>query len=452
MVEVKSIFEPHNVVLIGSSVIKEKVGMTSPKLFNDVIYNMKRFFRGKTYILDLEGKVGHANLDELAETCELAVIMLPPKESIAQAEKCAKMGCKAIILIAGGYKDSQRARLLKLKDKYDVRLLGPNTIMGAINTLNGLNTTFERRMMPKRGSISVISQSGGVGSCLLDWACFYRVGISKFAFMGDKVDVDDVDILQYLGSDESTKAICLYVEGIKKGREFIEQATKVVRQKPILILKGGLTKESAQRAKSHTASVAGSDEVFDAALKKAGIIRADNAEELMNMALALSKQPPMRGDNVAIVSNVGGPAILAGDAVAKQNLRLASLSEGVKRKIESLYHGVDAANPIDIIADARGERYRKVLDLVLADHNVDGVLVINMLKSTFFEPKDARVIQRVVPKHPHKPVVDFPGSGEDFARVYRVLGNTNIPLYNMPEKAVKALRALRDYCIVSGKH
>jgi len=452
MVEVKAIFEPRKVALIGSSMIREKVGMASPQLFSDVIYNMKKFFHGKVIIVDLEGQKGYKSIDLLSEPPDLAVIMLPPDQSVVQAEKCAEKGVKAFVMITGGYKDRQRQQLLKLKDQYGVKILGPNTIMGIINTSNGLNTTFERNIMPKKGNIAVISQSGGVGSCMLDWACFYAVGISKFAFVGDKIDIDDVDLLRYFGEDKNTKVICLYIEGIKKGREFIEQARKIVKHKPLIVLKGGITQESAQRAKSHTASIAGSDEVFDAAFKKAGIIRVENIEELMNTAIVLSKQPPMRGDRVAIVSNVGGPAILAGDAVAKNGLKLATLSEKVKQSIESLYQGVDASNPIDMIADARTERYGKVLDLVMSDKNVDGVLVINMLKSTFFEPADAKVIPKIASKYPDKPIVDVPAGGEDFAKVYKVLGNTNIPLYNLPDKAVKALRALRDYGRILGKH
>ncbi len=452
MDEVKTIFEPRKVILIGSSSLREKVGMASPQLFRSVIYNMKKFFRGKTYVLDVDGKLGYNSLTKLPELPELAIIMLPPGQSVAQVEKCAKRGVKAFVIITGGYKDNQRQQLLKLKEKYGIRILGPNTIMGVINTANGLNTTFERNIMPMKGSIAVISQSGGVGACLLDWTCFYSIGISKFAFMGDKIDVDDVDLLRYFGTDKNTKVICLYIEGIKNGRNLIEEARKIVKKKPILALKGGITQESAHRAKSHTASMAGSDEIFDAAFKKAGIIRVENVEELMDAAVAFSKQPPMLGDNVAVVSNVGGPAILAADAVVRNKLKLATLSEKTKGKIECLYPGVDATNPIDIIADARAERYQKVLELVLADKNVDGVLVINMLKSCFFEPKDAKVIPKIAAKFPNKPVVDVPAGGEDFALVYEVLGNTKIPLYNLPEKAVKALKALRTYNKIVEKH
>jgi len=299
--------------------------------------------------------------------------------------------------------------------------------------------------MPRKGSIAVISQSGGVGAAILDWAYFYNIGISKFAFMGDKIDIDDVDLLQFFGKDKSTKVICLYMEGVKNGRKFIEEARKIVKKKPILALKGGITQESAHRAKSHTASIAGQDTIFSAAFKAARIIRVEDIEELMDAAIALSKQPPMYGDNVAIVSNVGGPAILAADAVVRNNLKLATLSKAIRTKIESLYPDVDAANPIDIIADARADRYKKVLELVLADKNVGGVLIINMLKSCFFEPKDANVIPKIAAKYADKPVVDVPGGGEDFGLVHKVLGDTNIPLYNLPEKAAKALKVLRIY-------
>jgi len=443
--EVKFLFEPRSVVLIGSSKIREKVGMTSPWLFENVTHNMNKFFEGKTFVLDIEGERHYDKLEDLPETPDLGVIMLPPKASIEQFERCAKTGVKALVMITGGYKNRHRQRLASLRTEYGIRILGPNTILGVVNTVNGLNTTFEKDVMPKKGNISIISQSGGVGALLLDLACFYEIGISKFAFMGEKIDINDVDLLRYFNEDPETKVICLYIEGIEKGREFVEAAREVVKKKPILALKGGVTKEAARRAKSHTASIAGSDIVFDAAFKKGGIIRVGDAEELLNAAIALVKQPPLGGDNVAIVSNVGGPAILAADAVVKNGLKLAPLSEKTKKKIESRYPGVEATNPVDLIADARAERYSFVLDLVLSDPNVDGVLVINMLKSCFFEPEDAMAIAEIAKKYSGKPVIDVPAGGEDFMMVYQVLRDTNIPVYNLPEKAVRAMKTLRTY-------
>ncbi len=451
MQEVNSLFEPKSVVLIGSSKIHEKVGMASPQMFESVIHNMTRFFKGETYILDTEGKRAHKTLEELPITPELAAIMLPPKLSLKRAENCAKNGVKAAVMLTGGFKTRQRKKLSRLRQEYGMRILGPNTIMGVINTANGLNTTFERDVMPSRGDISVISQSGGVGAYLLDWVCHYGIGVAKFAFMGDKIDVDDVDLLRYFAEDSDTKVICLYMEGIEKGREFIETANRIVKHKPILTLKGGATKEAARRALSHTASIAGSDIIFNAALKKAGIIRVNDMEELLDAAMALSKQPPLRGDNIAIVSNVGGPAILAADAIVRSELKLAALSEKTKQEIEHRYPGVEAINPIDLIADAQAERYSYVLDKVLLDSNVDGVMVINMLKSCYFKPEDAYAIAETVKKYPKKPVVDVPAGGEDFTLVHAVLRDTNIPVYNLPDKAARALRALRTYWKITRK-
>jgi len=419
--------------------------MASPWLFESVVHNMNKFFEGKTFVLDLEGEKDYKALEDLPETPDLGVLMLPPKVSMQLLEKCVEMGVKALVIITGGYTDRHRQQLKAFKKEYGVRVLGPNTIMGVINTVNGLNTTFERDVMPERGSISVISQSGGVGAVLLDLACFFGIGVSKFAFMGDKFDINDVDLLQYLNEDPETRVICLYMEGIEEGREFVEATREIAKNKPILALKGGATKEAARRAKSHTASIAGSDVVFDAAFKRAGIIRVEDPEELLNDAIALAKQPPLSGDNIAIVSNVGGPAILAADAVVKNGLKLAPLSEKTGRGIEGRYPGVEAINPIDLIADARAERYSYVLDLVLSDPNVDGVLVINMLKSCFFEPEDALAITEAANMHSGKPILDVPAGGEDFTLVQKILQDTNIPLYNLPEKAAKALKALRMY-------
>jgi acyl-CoA synthetase (NDP forming) len=445
MTGVESIFEPKTVVLIGSSKIKEKVGMTSPQMFDSVIYNMTKSFRGEIHVVDVEGKRGAKTLDDLPHVPDLGVIMLPPNRANEQVQDGARKGIKAFVLLTGGYKNLQRKQLSDVSRECNVRVLGPNTIMGVINTVNGLNTTFEQDVMPPKGDISIVSQSGGVGACILDLACYYGIGVSKFAFMGDKIDVDDVDLLGYLNKDPNTKVICFYLEGIEKGREFINLARETVANKPILALKGGVTKEAARRALSHTASIAGSDVVFNAAFKKAGIIRVEDVEQLLDSAVALSKQPPLRGDNVAIVSNVGGPAILAADALVRNGLKLAVLSEKTRLEIETRFPGVEAVNPIDLIADARKERYSFVLDAVLSDSNVNGVMVISMLKSTFFEPEDSSAIAEIAEKHSGKPVVDVPAGGEDFALVQKALRDTNIPVFNLPEKAAKALKSLRIF-------
>lgn len=434
---VRFLFEPRSITLIGSSSLVEEIGMASPKLFNDVSYNLRKYFDGKVQTFDIEK-------DRSLGKADLTVIALPPNLSVDWAKKAMENNTSAIIQLTGGFNQAQRNRYLTLAKKYHIRVLGPNTIMGIINTRIGLNTTFERDLMPPVGNISMVSQSGGVGAMLLDWASYYQIGIGKFVFMGDKVDIDDENILEYLASDPKTRVIAMYIEGIQHGRKFVEISRKITPRKPIIVLKGGITQESAQRALSHTASVAGSDEIFNAAFKDAGIIRVSDIEDLFAGSVALANQPPMKGKKVCIVSNVGGPAILAADEIVKHGLELARLSPKTKNKLQRLYPAIDIINPIDLIADARAERYRNVLKLVLEDSQVDGVMVINMLKSCFFEPEDSKVIPEIS-SHYDKPVVDVPAGGEDYIKVSNVLKGTGIPAYNRPRIAAFALRILYEY-------
>jgi acyl-CoA synthetase (NDP forming) len=434
---IRMIYEPKSVILVGSSSLIEDVGMTSPELFNNIAYNMKKYFKYEFSSFDIE------KMDTIPQA-DLAVIVLPPEISLTWAKRVMDANIKAIIQITGGFNADQRKEYLNLAMEHHVRLLGPNTIMGVVNPTIGLNTTFEPDLMPKHGNISVISQSGGVGSALLDWASYYRIGIGKFTFIGDKLDIDDINVLNYLANDPETKVIAIYMEGLKEGRRFVETAKTISKKKPIVVLKGAVTSESAKRAMSHTASIAGSDNIFDAAFKDAGVIRVKDIDELFNTSIALAKQPPMVGPRVAVVSNVGGPAILAADALVREGLELAHLEENTKNIIAKRYPGVDLINPIDLIADARAERFKFTLENVLKDPNVDGVMVINMLKSCFFKPEDANVLPEVASKF-SKPVVDVPAGAEDFKLVTDILIDSKIPTYDLPDKAAKALKALFDY-------
>jgi acyl-CoA synthetase (NDP forming) len=318
--------------------------------------------------------------------------------------------------------------------------------MGVINTKNGLNTTFERDLMPKRGRLSVLSQSGGVGAALADWATYYDQGISKFIWLGDKADISESDLLDYLSKDKDSKVILMYLESVKDGRNFLGTARKVTRRKPVVILKGGVSEEAKARALSHTAAISvGSDTIFRAAAKQSGIVIVDSMEELFIAGEVLEKQPRMRGNRLFIVSNVGGPAVLMADATHRLGFKLAKLSEEAAKRIESKYPGIEAINPLDIIADARGDRYKDILENVLREDEVDGVLVINMLKSCLTQPEDAKVIVQVAKEYPGKPLVDCVPGGEDYDKVRGTLSGTRIPVFNAPEKAVFALKVLSEY-------
>jgi len=433
---VSCMFDPQSVLLVGSSVIREKVGMTSPEGFDAIANNLRTYFRGHVDIIDIEAP------PERIPRADLGVIMLPPEESIQWFERLTGH-VKGVIQITGGFSREQKERFDGTAREHHVRVLGPNTIMGVINTANGLNTTFEKDLMPKPGNIAIVSQSGGVGATLLDWAVYYGIGVSKFVFMGEKMDIDDINVLTYLAGDPDTHVIGAYVEGLREGRRFVDTVRRITTDKPVLVLKSGKTEEGAKRALSHTASVAGSDDIFDAAFKEAGMIRVDGIEELFIGATALSTQPLMKGDRVAIISNVGGPAIIAADDVADVGLRLARLSPEVRRDITERYPGVDVMNPIDTIADARAERFEYILRRVMGDDNVDGIMVINMMKSCFFQPEDARIIGELAATS-DKPIVDVPCGGDDFVRVSEVLKDYPIPTYNLPVKGAVALRILHD--------
>lgn len=450
------IFNPESVLVVGSSVLKEKVGMTKPSAFENIVYNMKKFFKGEVSVLDIK-EGGEERIKKMCRAFsekemrfDLGIFLLPPKECLYLLKNLKNHLKSMVHLSAAPPQDTpQRQEYLNIvKSVPELRLIGANSILGVIDTESGVNTTFERDLMPERGNIAVLSQSGGVGAALLDWAVFNKIGISKFVFMGDKVDVNDSDMLKLLKDDRKTKVIAIYMEGMDegRGREFVTTAREVVKEKPIVVLKGARTEESARRAKSHTAATAGKNEVFNCAFYEAGIIRVSNIESLFSTALTLSLQPPMKGRSVAVVSNVGGPAILAADALADQGLLLSPLSEETKEKIKAKYPAIEPINPLDLIADADEQRYGFVLDAVLQDENVDGVLIIDMMKSTYFKPEYVRVFKELSQKY-HKPLVNVVPGGEDFKRIAEELRDTAIPCFNTPEKGAEALRSLYLYHI-----
>lgn len=444
---IRNLFLPGSVLLVGSSSLRRKGRMASPELFANIGHNMETWYKGTFTVFDTEtGDL--SDLDTIR--ADTAILALPSEESVAILPR---LNVGSIIQIDGGFTPELRDLYLRHLRRTGTRMLGPTTIMGVISPDIGFNTSFERDLMPEAGSIAVLSQSGGVGAILLDWATYHGIGISRFAFMGEKLDVGDEELLSFLDADTQTKVICIYMEGVRDGRGFVELVRGI--RKPILVLKGGASEASKKRAASHTASMTGSDEVFNAAFHSAGVLRVNSIEELFNGATALISQPPMKGRRVAVVSNVGGPAILAADALEREGLELATLTretrESLARKIPEIFPTAESVlNPIDTIADARAERYETILGDVLRDPEVDGVMVINMLKSTFFEAHEAVAIAEIV-KAFEKPVVDVPAGGEDYRLVKQVLEKTDLPVYDLPEKAAKVLRFLFDQHLALGK-
>lgn len=446
---IKAIFEPKSVLLIGTSGIKKRVGLASPELFKSVIQNMQRFYKGKVNVLDLGGKRGAAarRFKKVPKKQDLAVLMLPPEPALKHIRKLTDKGVKAIVVISGGYKPEQREQLVGAATKRGVRLLGPGAGMGVLNTSNGLYANFERDVMPERGRIALLSQSSSVGAAMLDWAKFYRIGVSKFACFGDGADVDEADLIGYLARDGHTKVICVYIKDVEDGRRFVESIREAVKRKPVCILKAGIVEVEVKvkRGVSRTASLTKQDEIFDAAFKQGGAIRVRDLEELFDVAKALASQPPIKSNRVVILSNARGAATLAADVAHREGLILAKLSNKAVREITNRYSDIEATNPVNMTADAKAEHYKFTLERILHDPNVDGVMVISMLKSRLLEPKDLEAIAKAAKKSKEKPVLDVAVGAGDRVLAREVLKDKEIPTYALPERAARVLRALYQY-------
>ena len=432
--EVKAIFEPKSVVLVGASdVIRE--GIASPAFFYSLVHNMRRFFKGKIHVVDLSGKLKGVvkNLNQVPKRRDLAVVVLPSKLVMKNWRYLLNLMIKAVVLVAGGFNQQQREELARWVAKRKVRVLGPNATAGVINTSKGLCATLESDFMPPRGGVAVISQDGAVGMAILDWASFYGVSVSKFASTGDGIDVTEADLLEFLTHDKETKVICIYLESVRDGRRFLESIREAMKRKPVIVMKGGTARDKRDR-------------IFAASLKQIGAIRVDNVEELLGVADALAKQPPMQGDRVAVVTNAGGAAILVADAISRKGFALAKLSDKVTKKITGKYQDIDIVEWVDLGIGAKDDRYKFVLEQVLSDQGVDGVVVMNELKLSFLKPVDVQAIAEVAEKKSKgKPVVSVTVAGRAGVLVREAVKGKNIPVYDSPEKAVRALDTLRFY-------
>ncbi len=452
----EAIFDAGNILLVGSSEIREEIGMTSPAAFASIEHNLRTFFKKKKNSITVLD-IGAGGPKQAAEACrallekgtafDLAVFLLPPGKNLMML-RLLQHSIRGLVHLGSGPKTKTRERqeYLEIIHEQGIRVIGPNSILGVMDTASGLNTSFEKGFMPQKGSISVLSQSGGVGAALLDLAVHNNIGIASFVFMGEKIDVDDIAILQALKDDKNTSVIAIYMEGIDEGsgRNFVATVRDLVKTKPVVVLKGGRSEASAERARSHTSSTAGSDEIFNAAFHEAGIIRVNDIGTLFNTALALSSQPPMKGKKVVVVSNVGGPAILAADSLEEEGLVLTDLDPQTKTRIRKRFPAIDPLNPLDLIADAGAERYGFVLKAVLEDPEVDGVMLIDMMKSTYFKPEYARVFRDIVAGS-KIPVVNVVPGGGDFEKIATELQGSGIPCFDTPAKGARALKHLHQY-------
>ncbi|MEJ5311173.1 MAG: acetate--CoA ligase family protein [Anaerolineae bacterium] len=444
----ETFFSPQSVAVVGASRDVEKLGYA-------VLNNIKASgFAGKIYpinpkadeILDLKA---YPSVLDVPDPIDLAVIVIPARFVLAAVEECGQKKIPAVVVISAGFREAgregleQELELIQIAKKHNIRLIGPNCL-GIINTNVNLNATFAAGM-PPAGPIAFMSQSGALGTAVLDMAMAGRIGFSKFVSLGNKADVSEIDLMAAWGEDENSRVILMYVEGVPHGQRFIETAKKITRKKPVVAIKSGVTASGSRAVSSHTGSLAGSEAAYKAAFNQAGIIRATSMEALFDYARAFAYQPPLKGDRIAIVTNAGGPGILATDALERAGLQIPRLSRETTEKLMAKLPGAaSAANPVDVLGDALADRFEFALQEVLNDPVVDGVIVIVTPQAMTEIEATAHAVGRMS-KQANKPILGcFMGEARINAGI-DALWEYGVPNYPYPERAADALAAMSAY-------
>ena len=378
--KLEAFFKPRSIAVIGASREERKVGH---KIFRNLIDSG---FPGKLYPInphaeEILGFKCYKSVLDVPSEIDLSVIAVPAKIVPLVAEECGEKGVKGIVVISAGFGETGREgahlerKLLGVCRKYGMRMQGPNCL-GIINTASRMNASFAAAN-PPAGSIAFISQSGALGSTILNWSLRNDVGFSSFISLGNEADLTAADFLEAIGEDEQTRVIGLYIEGVKDGGHFIRVARDVTKRKPIVALKAGITDVGMRAVSSHTGSLAGSDVAFSAAFKKTAVLRVSTLEELFDLVLAFADQPLPKGKNVLIVTNGGGPGILAADACEKRGLNLPLLEDSIRENLrKSLPPHASVNNPVDVLGDADENRYRIALNAGLKSSKINGIIVI----------------------------------------------------------------------------
>lgn len=442
-------FQPNTVAVIGASTDPVKVG-------HAVFRNMISYgFKGVVYPINpnADSLLGHQcfpSITEVPGAVDLAVVVVPAKLVSKVMQECGEKGIDSVIIITAGFKEAgpEGAELERevgaIARAHGIRVVGPNCL-GVVVPALGVNASFAAGM-PQAGNVSLMSQSGALATAIMDWALEQGVGFSKFVSFGNGLDIETLELLRAWRDDADTSVIVAYVEGLRDGAEFMKVAREVTAIKPVIILKSGGTAAGARAVSSHTGSLAGSEQAYDAAFRQTGVTRANSVGDLFDCALAFAYQPLPEGPATAVVTNAGGPGIMATDACERTGvLRLASPEKStVDRLREKLPPASNFYNPFDVLGDADAERYRFALDAVLADPNVNAVVAL-LAPQAMTEVEDtARAIYEAASADA-KPVLACMMGGQKIRAGDRYLDAHRIPSYAYPEQAVEALAQMVRY-------
>ncbi|OGW57005.1 MAG: acyl-CoA synthetase [Nitrospirae bacterium RBG_16_43_8] len=443
-----SLFTPASIAVIGASRDPKKVGYA-------VLNNLIRFdYKGQIYPVNLSGEEilglkSFSKVSDISKKFDLAVIAVPARFVSETLVKCADAGAMAAVILSAGFKEAGpegvrlEQELWKISRERNIRILGPNCL-GIINTSNNMNATFAAGMLPK-GKLAFFSQSGALGIAILDWAIGNKIGFSKFISLGNKTDLNEIDFIEHFINDPETDVVLGYIEDVVDGRRFLEIAKKATKTKPVILLKSGGTEAGARAASSHTGALAGSEIAFNAAFRQAGIIRANGIQDLFDTALAFSEGKLPKGDRLLIITNAGGPGIIAADTAEKLGLKLPQMTKNtIESIIKLLPPNASLYNPVDIIGDATSERYAVVLDEAINDPNVDGIIVI-LTPQAMVDVENTAEIILAASKTTDKPIISsFMGDMRVRDSIERLKTNS-IPNFSYPETAVNAFKRLSDY-------
>jgi len=442
-------FSPQSVAIVGASQKKGKVGY-------EILTSMVRGgYEGKIFPVnhkatEIEGLKCYSELREIGEIPELVLIIVPAKFVPDIMRQCVKVGVKSVVIITAGFKEvgeeglRLEQQVMQIAQQGGIRFVGPNCL-GVMDTESKLNASFGGDL-PVPGGIGYLSQSGALLAAILDMANANGIGFSSLVSIGNKADVGELDMIMAMGEDPKTKVIAGYLESITDGELFVRKAEQISGDKPILLIKSGGTAAGAKAASSHTGSLAGGDTAYECVFERAGIIRCNSIEQQFSYAQAFANQPLPKGSNVAVITNAGGPGIMAADAVERAGLGFAKLTdETVKRLSSQLPPAANVLNPIDVLGDALAKPYEFALDVALDDPNVDIALVLLTPQAMTECEATAEAIVRISKKKTDKPImVCFMGANK-VASALKILREGKIPQYNSPESAVSSIRVMTDY-------
>ena len=439
-------FNPSSIAVIGASRTPGKIGHT-------ILENLKFSFKDKIFPInpnagEILGLTTYSSVLDIEDPIDLAVIAVPAEMVKDVLLECKKKKIGAAVIISSGFSEiGKEERVLELKEilkNGKMRVIGPNCIGVYKKDLDMVFFPRNRLKRPPNGSISFITQSGAFGSILMDIMAHNGVGVAKFISIGNKLDVNEIDLIAYLEKDLATRCIAIYMESVSDGKEFIKTAQRVTKTKPIVAFKAGKTEKGNEAVASHTGSLAGSSKVYSAAFKQAGIIEANTSEEIFDFAKVLSNQPILKDNKIAIVTDGGGFGIVAADAAIKNGLELPELEEKTLKQLKKVLpdYGI-AKNPVDLTGDANVERYQKALEAVLNDKNVSGVVVIALMQIPTLSDEIIHVLRNC--KTIGKPITVCSAGGDYVLGINRKLEKFGIPVYPSPERAVKAMKILYEY-------